>query len=1198
MTKASNLRAWVPPAHVADVRSCLAPFMKENGALLEPLLRYALTGDGREAIEEFDSAVNPPEEEDGAIEEDDWLANWSGNLLDLVESLVESLVGNSGTWKTQKTLRVDLLELPVFRDTDDAAVPFAARLLHAISPALVEHFEPWRRESDDTMTKAERRAYAVAKALAARRSDFPLAPYLALLDLLELPEDFVLVEALALHANKRWLAEYQKYGSDPWTKFVDFLPYATRYPQCWRQAFTHKNPQVRIHALRMARRVDECLPELESMVVDCATVSRRDLRTEARGWIAEAPARFENAICVAAERKEAPRRAEAVDLVARFVPPKRALPILEAMVSDRSKKVQKKASAALAALTRREVSAEDDVSTGDRLELEIALDTPLSENVRAAIADLHSRFVGRWAPVPSLDHTLRYVEVGIGEPQDNVRFAEGAEGVLRDLASLEDITLVQYLRCLRFCGLFYPATNDAATHLRVSGPWWVIDAYAKSRPARPCLTSVVAAFEAMGWDARGVAVMLVVDELPVEGWDTAGFIEKRQDDLIEMWRNYESPLFCGGYRDEVLPRLASLCAALPSLPSPLMEAIWEAAVGSAVTLQRPAQISLEHKPGIEARILGALRNKKQGVRSVAATWAAAANLTAAIPVLHEALGREGSTIARVAMLEAIDRLGGSIDPWITPEQLRSGAERGLKKGIPAKLSWFPFESLPVARWEDGDAVDQASLHWLLVQAHALKAPAPGAQLRRVLAKLTEESREELARFVFRAWVDRDGTVEITGPGQYDRKTISAIGDKGLLAVVAASGDAEWVDQARRYIDENYGYKQAQCFALLRMVAAIDVPDSLLLLQRIARRFRTDSIKQAASQIIDEYANARGWSKQEFGDRTTPNGGLDESGSFALSFGQTEFTVELDPQSLLLVIRSADGKVRKSLPKPRVQDDDDLAARAKRQLQRNRKQVKATIADRKAALYEAMCLERRWSLPTWGQYLCAHPVTGLLCRRLVWQCEHDMKKVTFTPVAPNAFIDVHGAPFVPDPDSTISLAHESNVSEPVRALWNARFEDEDIKPLFPQFGRIEAIRRVFPTYTGGLPDVKGLRVDANTFYRRALGGGFVKGPVEDGPTICEFFFRLPDSDLVGVLECSGIDLGLLNSVANTVYETLAGEAAGVELEGLALFRGQDYDRESVDLDTEAPPPLVVEIAAATAKAVGEDLRAVRTAANVM
>lgn len=52
-------------------------------------------------------------------------------------------------------------------------------------------------------------------------------------------------------------------------------------------------------------------------------------------------------------------------------------------------------------------------------------------------------------------------------------------------------------------------------------------------------------------------------------------------------------------------------------------------------------------------------------------------------------------------------------------------------------------------------------------------------------------------------------------------------------------------------------------------------------------------------------------------------------------------------------------------------------------------------------------------------------------------------------------------------------------------------------------------------------------------------------------------------------------------------------ARVAFVGLALFRGENYDRESVDLVSEAPPPLVVEIAAATAKAVGEELRLVRS-----
>lgn len=1189
MGEDNNVRDWLAPAYVEEVRNCLLPYAGVYGPAVERAVGYAVTGQGPEAVTQLREAV---------ILFDEDLDD--GRFLREVDA----------TWN----FRYAFPELTLLHATDDASVAFAARFLHAASPILggVDNISP------------EDWALVVAGTYWSYRVKAPMAPYLAYLELLGLPEQFLLADTLGLRVSKDSLNQ----DVLEWPPFEDFDAYVRRHPRCWQEGLTHDNSRNVVRTFRMAKALGYGFPGLESAVFDRAISTRLDLRTEAQAFIASDPVRFEDRIREAPTHGHASSRAVAIELLERFLPPEEAISILETMRDDRSKKVQKRAQAALEILCPPD-EIEDDKPTIDPLDIRIELDTPLHDDVRAAATSAYAFLKGQG--VPSLDDTLRYLELGAGTPSPGWYDRWNGEDALRNLASLPNLTLVQYLRFLRWSGVLY---RGSAEHLRLdSDAQWELSAFAKGRLQPPCLSEVLAAFRALGWQERGVATILAVGANVVDGWQVSRFLEFREDDLIEMWRKVETSLFGESSRDEVLPRLATFCASLPTLPDALMETLWEIALGNAITVRPHAQKALCNKVGVEARILEALKSKKQGVRAAAATWAADGQLTNAIPALHEALARERSLVARDSMLTAVDRLGGSIEPWISPERLRVHAEQGLQKGIPPKLSWFPFDSLPALEWKDGSPVDPASVCWLIVQAHALKAPAPGVQVRSVLSKLSEKSVHDLAAAVFRVWLIRDGAVKISVPVkqrsrarsapadkglfgtaaavfrgllggdgavqtsdtvEHAFQTGSATADKGLLGVVAAGADSDTIDQVRRYIETYYGTAQAQCFALLKMLSTIDLPDALLLLQRLARKFRTASIEWEAGQIIDEYAEARGWSKQELGDRTAPTGGLDESGRLSLSFGETKLSVELDPKSLLLVIRSANGKLRKGLPKPRVGDDDALVAQAKKQLRAARRQVKAVVADRKAAFFEAMCLERTWALPTWQQYLCAHPVMGPMCSRLVWQCDCDGKKKSFTRVEPSSFVDAHGAAFVPDADSTISLAHESTVPESIRTSWTARFEDQGIEPLFPQFGRTEAIRRVFPTYSGGLPDVKSLRVDAVLFYRRALSAGFTKGPIEDGPTICDFFFRLPSTDLVGVLTCSGIDLGLLNTIVNDIYEGLMGEAANVELEGLALCRGEGYDRESVDLETEAPPPLVVEIAASAAKAVGEELRLVRTA----
>lgn len=1170
MGEPDNVRAFVAPAYAEEVRRYLLPFAESYGKAVERAVDYVLTGRNPEVVGELMATI---------VRYDD-AVGW--RFLSNIRPL----------W----TLQEGLPKLTLLRATDDASLALAARFLHVASPILAG--DKSRSEFTQHLTDSEWFALSIAGDLEDHRVRAPIAPYLKLLALLGLPEHFLLARRLALHATKDCRNEYET----GWPELKGLDAYIRRHPQCWERGLSHCNPRIQARTFQMANHFGYDLPGQDSQIFACAIGTRADLRSEAQDFIATDPARFEDRIREAPTHRHASARAASLELVERFLPTEEALSIAERLRNDRSKKVQQRAQAAIDAL-RPSDETETEQPSPEALDVHIDLDAPLHQDVRAALISAYDFLRGD--EVPSLDATLCYVDRGVGELRRGCPYDEweGAKA-LWTLSLLPDLTLVQYLRFLRWGNLLEQAYerrdalvryDEPARHLCLgSSVPWLFSSFAKSRARPPSMLEIVAAFRALGWHESGVTAIALAGEDVFDGWELSTFVELREEDLIEMWRKPETSLFGCSTREEVMPRLAAFCESLPALPDALMNAVWDVAVGNAVTLKPHAQRALGNKPGVEPRVLESLRSKKQGVRRAAATWAADAQFTNAIPELQAALNDERSAAARDGMLDAIIRLGGSIDPWITPERLREVAESALKKGVRNKVSWFPFDSVPELRWSNGDSVDPLVVQWLIVQAHTLRDPNPSPQLRRIAEKLSSESARDLSAAVFRAWLLRDSASEITGEPQCEFGVGTATADKGLLGLVVPGGSADTIDQARRYIYKYYGLQQGQCMALLRMVSAIDVPDSLLLLQRIARRFRTDSIQDEAARVIEDYAAARGWSKEELGDRTTPTGGLDESGRFALSFGENELRVELNPASLLLVIRSETGKVYKSLPKPRVGDDAALVKEAKQQLGAARRQVKAVVADRKAALYEAMCLQRRWSFPVWVQYLCAHPITGLLCRRLVWLCESSGATTTFAPVGPGSFVDTHGMPFMPEPDSEIRLAHETQVSDAVQASWTTRFEIEGIEHLFPQFGRMATIRRVFPTYGGGLPNVKGMSVSPVDFYRMALSAGFAKGPIEDGPTICAFIFRLPGSELVGILECEGVDLGLLNTVTREIYEAIVDESPRMELTGLTICNGEGYDRDVIDIGQEhaVPAPLVVELAAAAAKSIGEGLRLVR------
>ena len=58
---------------------------------------------------------------------------------------------------------------------------------------------------------------------------------------------------------------------------------------------------------------------------------------------------------------------------------------------------------------------------------------------------------------------------------------------------------------------------------------------------------------------------------------------------------------------------------------------------------------------------------------------------------------------RAALAGALEAIRGSREGSGTTREeardaLKAEAAKGLKKGIPEKLGWFPFEGLPEVRW--------------------------------------------------------------------------------------------------------------------------------------------------------------------------------------------------------------------------------------------------------------------------------------------------------------------------------------------------------------------------------------------------------------------------------------------------------------------------------------------------------------------
>jgi hypothetical protein len=371
-------------------------------------------------------------------------------------------------------------------------------------------------------------------------------------------------------------------------------------------------------------------------------------------------------------------------------------------------------------------------------------------------------------------------------------------------------------------------------------------------------------------------------------------------------------------------------AAFPEPPAEFVPRLLEVALGTAKTYRRAAQDALDRLPGREDRLIGALAERKAETRAIAAEWLGRLGYAKAIPALEAALRKESSDACIGALMSALEALGVSLDPFLNRDGLPGEALKGLAKGIPASIAWFPWDALPEVRWAEGKAVPREVLQWFVVQAAKLKSPEPHALLRRYAALFVPADRERFGQLVLEAWIAEDvrpiereeaekrardqarqmhawmksypqyaNENPLHGkseedlfahflPGHLRQPKGSAIDAKGVLAVAAACCGRDAASTAARYLKEYYGTRAAQGKALIAMLAWTEHASATQLMLSVGNRFRTKSFQDEAMRQAEALAERKGWTVNDLSDRTIPSAGFDESGAMELRFGERVF----------------------------------------------------------------------------------------------------------------------------------------------------------------------------------------------------------------------------------------------------------------------------------------------------------------------
>lgn len=602
----------------------------------------------------------------------------------------------------------------------------------------------------------------------------------------------------------------------------------------------------------------------------------------------------------------------------------------------------------------------------------------------------------------------------------------------------------------------------------------------------------------------------------------------------------------------------------PQPPAQLVPMLWKLAFEGAKNEREIVQDCLNEFDETLDRVLAGLTDPNRNMRTIAAEWLGNRGDAAAIAPLKQALKEEKSDAAKDIMLRSLEKLGASVDEFLDRDNLLKDSQKLLQKGIPAALKWFPFNALPIVHWQDtGQPVATDIIQGLLLQCWKQKTPEPGPILKRYVAMWQSDEREVIGQFILESWIAQDTAPAYT-PQEADQKAQkqaqqefqyyqqaqqqypnytyyqvtydelyqryynellnqclgSAIKEKGILAIAAACCGTRAIAPINHYLTTWYGMRMAQCKALLQVLAWTEHNSAIQLLLSVANRFRTKGIQKEAEKLVTELAERNSWSRDELSDRTIPTAEFDQGIEQTLDYGGRQFTLLLDAD-MSLVLKNPDGKVIKSLPAARKDDDPEQVKAAKKQLTDARKQLKQVLKMQRERLYEAMCTQRAWPFADWDTYLNQHPIVGRYCQQLIWAIyDGDTLVQTFRPLEDRTLTDADDEEVTPAADATVRLAHSCILPADVIKTWQTHLADYEVPPLLQQFPASSYALPDDQQQNTELTDFKGYLIEAFQLRGLATKRGYTRGQTEDAGWFYDYRKSYTGLGIEAVINFSG------------------------------------------------------------------------------
>ncbi len=465
-----------------------------------------------------------------------------------------------------------------------------------------------------------------------------------------------------------------------------------------------------------------------------------------------------------------------------------------------------------------------------------------------------------------------------------------------------------------------------------------------------------------------------------------------------------------------------------------------------------------------------------------------------------------------------------------------------KRGKKRSLAWAyetPFSEVHTA---DGEVADEEYLQAILL----CYISADGCGVSKKAAVLAEKlNQAELAVYVnelFDKWMEAGAEAK----------------KRWVLYAASIHGGADIVQKLHHQIQEWPQHARGAIAAdAVQALALNPLPQALLIVDGISRKFKFKQVKAAAGKALEFAASQLGLTTEELADKIVPDLGFDENMERSFDYGERSFKVTITP-ALEIEVFDETGKKLKNMPAPGKKDDEQKATVAYDEFKLMKKQMKTTISSQKMRLEFALSTEREWTVEAWKALFVKNPIMHQFAIGLIWGIYEDKKLLQSFRYMEDGSFNTEGEDEYELPESgRIGLVHPIELSDESKEAWKQQLEDYEITQPIEQLNRPVFYMTEEEADMKSLERFGGYVLNDLSLAGKLQGMGWYRGSVQDAGGFYTYYREDAELSLGVELHFSGSYVGGDNGDI-TVYDARFYKAGAIA-RGSYMYEEADKEK---------------------------------------